>query len=95
MVETGADSVEDVLTATFGKVAWQSAYRIEEDGDDFVIRIPTSMVSRDRLQRFLDSVEFEHLVSKSQLTAEDAAALAAEVKRAVWEKLRHHLSEAQ
>lgn len=95
MEATGADRVEDLLTAAFGPVAWQSAYRIEDDGDDFVIRIPKSMVSRDRLQRFLDSVELEHLVSKSQLTAEDAAALAAEVKPAVWEKVSHRFRAAQ
>ena len=53
------------------------------------------MTDRDRVQRFLDCIEFEHLTRQSQLTAEDAAALAAEVKRAVWEKVRHRFRAAQ
>ena len=40
MEETGSDRVEDLLIAAWGPVAWKSAYQFDEDGDDFVIRIP-------------------------------------------------------
>ncbi len=75
--------------------AWQPAYRIEEDGDDLVIRVPRSLANRDRVQRFLDWAELEDLVSRSQLTEEAARELADEIDRAVWEKVRHHVSAVQ
>lgn len=75
--------------------AWQRAYRIEEEGDDLVIRIPKSLANRDRVERFLDWMEFEELVSHSQLTEEAARELADEIDRAVWEKVRHHVSAAR
>ncbi|HEX2081094.1 MAG TPA: hypothetical protein VHG08_25555 [Longimicrobium sp.] len=90
MEETGPDREDIMPTAAPEQVAWQSAYRIEEDGDDLVIRIPKSLANRDRVQQFLDRIEFEYLRSQSQLTAEDAAELTAEVKRAVAEANRHH-----
>jgi hypothetical protein len=91
MEETGPDREDIMPIAAPEEVAWQPAYRIEEDGDDLVIRIPRSLANRDRVQRFLDSMEFEELVSHSQLTPEAAAELAAEVKRAVWEANRHRV----
>lgn len=89
MEETGPDREEIMSIAAPEQAAWQSAYQIEEDGDDLVIRIPKSLASRDRVQRFLDRIEFEQLRSQSQLTPEDAAELTTEVKRAVAEANRH------
>jgi hypothetical protein len=45
-----------------------------------------SVVTRDRLERFLDWIQFEHLGSRGQLTQEDAADLAREVRHAVRER---------
>lgn len=89
MEDTGPDREEIMSIVAPEQAAWQSAYQIEEDGDDLVIRIPKSLASRDRVQRFLDRIEFEQLRSQSQLTPEVAAELTAEVKRAVAEANRH------
>ncbi|MBW3570107.1 MAG: hypothetical protein KY467_03265 [Gemmatimonadetes bacterium] len=64
------------------------SYQIDEDGNDLIVRVPKSLATRERVSRFLDWLEFEQLRSRSQLTEEDAAELAAEVKHAVWERNR-------
>ncbi len=89
MEDTGPDREEIMPIAAPEQLAWQSAYRIEEDGDNLVIRIPKSLANRDRVERLLDWIQFEELRSRSQLTPETAAELAAEVKRAVAEANRH------
>lgn len=66
-------------------MATQPVYWIDEDADDLIVRVPKSLASRERISRFLDWLEFQQLRSSSELTEEDAAELAAEVKHAVWE----------
>lgn len=63
--------------------------QLEEEDENFVLRIPKAMVTRDQIQRFLDRLEFEHLTSKSQMTPQEAEELAREVKRAVYQANRH------
>lgn len=53
-------------------------YRIEEDGDDLVIRIPRSVASRERVERLLGTLEFEQV---------DEAGAHGEIEGAVWELL--------
>lgn len=87
-MESTPDREEKVPTAAPEETVSQPAYRIEEDGNDLVVRVPKSLASRERVSRFLDLLEFEQLRSRSELTEEDAAELAAEVKHAVWEANR-------
>lgn len=87
MDETGPDREEIMPTAALERAA--PAFQIEEDGDDLVVRIPKSLASRDRLERWLAWMELEEIASRSQLTEEAAHELASEVKRAVWEANRH------
>ena len=44
---------------------------------------------RDALSRLLDFVELESIRKSSQLTEEEAAHLADEVDRSVWERVKH------
>lgn len=85
---------ENKMPTAAPEIVATPAYQFDEDGDDFVLRIPKSMAARDQVQRFLDRLEFEQLRTKSQLTPEDAEELAREVKHAVVERLRQHLDSA-
>lgn len=89
-MEPTPDREEKMATAA-PEITWTPAYQLDEDEEAFVIRVPKSMVTRDRIQRFLDSVEFEHLTSKSQMTEEEAEELAREVKHAVYLANRHRI----
>jgi hypothetical protein len=84
------DREEEMATAA-PEVTWTPAYQLDEDGEDYVVRIPTSMITRDRLERLLQWIEFEHLKRGSQLTEEDVAELAREVKHAVYLANRHRV----
>jgi hypothetical protein len=83
------DPEESMPTAALEEMIAQPAYQVEEDGKDLVVRIPASAVTRERLERFLDWIQFESLKSRSQLTEADAAELAREVKHAVYLANRH------
>jgi RNA polymerase-interacting CarD/CdnL/TRCF family regulator len=71
----------------------EPAYRIDFDERDMVVRVPRSLAGREEVSRFLDYLDLESIRQRSQLTEEDAAALADEIDHAVWERLRHRLDE--
>jgi predicted transcriptional regulator len=62
-------------------------YRIEEDGDDLVIRVPRSVVSRERVQALLDALEPGQVHGRTPANEKDAARVTDEIRRAVWELL--------
>jgi hypothetical protein len=64
------------------------AYEIQSDRDQLVIRLDRHLVDRDSLVRVLDYVERETLRARSALSEDQAATLAAEVDRGVWEQVR-------
>lgn len=66
-------------------MAAESRFRIEEDDADFIVRFSKADVDRERISRFLDLLEFEEIRSRSELTEEQAAELATDVNRAVWQ----------
>jgi hypothetical protein len=61
--------------------------RVEEDGDDLVIRVPRSVVSRERVQALLDALAPGRVHSRTPANEEDAARITDEIRRAVWELL--------
>jgi hypothetical protein len=63
------------------------ACRIEEDGDDLVIRVPRSVVSRERVQALLDALVPGQVHGRTPANEEDAAQVTDEIRRAVWELL--------
>lgn len=71
----------------------EPAYRIDFEEQDMVVRVPRGLVGREVVSRFLDYLDLESIRQRSQLTEEDAAALADEIDHAVWERLRHRLDE--
>ncbi|HEY0016214.1 MAG TPA: hypothetical protein VGC13_07840 [Longimicrobium sp.] len=92
MDSPGPDREEKMLAEALEELKAQPAYRINEDGDDLIVRVPKTLATRERVSRFLDWLEFDQLRSQSELTEEDAAAFAAEVKRAVWDQNRQRLN---
>jgi hypothetical protein len=64
------------------------AYEIQSDRDQLVIRLDRHLVDRESLIRVLDYVEREALRTRSALSEGQAAALAAEIDRGVWEQVR-------
>jgi hypothetical protein len=68
----------------------EPAYRIDIEEQDIVVRVRRDMVGREEVSRFLDYLELESVRRRSQLSESDATALADEVDRAVWERVRAH-----
>lgn len=68
----------------------EPAYRIDFEEQDIVVRVRRDVLDREEVSRFLDYLELEAIRRRSQLAETDAAALADEVDRAVWERTRSH-----
>lgn len=71
----------------------EPAYRIDIEEQDIVVRVRRDVLDREEVSRFLDYLELESIRRRSQLCESDAAALADEVDRAVWERTRAHAQE--
>ncbi len=71
----------------------QPAYSIDVQGRDIVVRLHGDVLDRDAVSKFLDFLELEAICRQSQLTDEQADALAAEVDRSSWERLRTNVQE--
>lgn len=82
-MDAAPDREEKMPAAAPELIGPPPVYRIDEDGGDLVIRIPSAVVTRERLERFLD-----------WLTQEDVAGLARQVKHAVRERLDRHAGSA-
>jgi len=65
---------------------------IANEQGDIVVRFNGELVDRDALSRLLDFVELESIRKRSQLSKEDAAQLADEIDRSVWEHIKHKYS---
>lgn len=57
----------------------EPAYRIEFDDRHAIIRVPRDLIGHAEVSRFLEFLELETIRRRSQLTEEDAAALAADI----------------
>lgn len=89
MQPTDPGHEETMPAAATPEPALQAPYSIDEDENDLIVRVPKWLVSRDRMLRFLELMEFKELRSRSELTEAEVAELSAEVKRAVAEAYRH------
>jgi hypothetical protein len=54
--------------------------------DSLTISIPTGDLTAEQVERLLQLVKFESIVSRSQLTQEDADEIAREINRSWWKK---------
>ena len=53
----------------------------------------SEMVGREEVSHFFEFLELESIRARSELTVKDAAALADDVDRVVWDRLRCRLEE--
>lgn len=75
-------------------MTYTPSYNVAIDKQDVVIRFKRDLVDQTTLNKFLDSVEMESIRKRSQLTEEQAAELAQEIDRAVWESVKQAYTEA-
>lgn len=73
-------------------MAAEPAYSIDIQDRDIVVRLRRDVLGREEVSRFLDYLELESIRCRSELSAADAAALAAEINKGVWERTRAHVS---
>ena len=73
---------------------YSSAYKINIERQDIVLRFRRDAIDEAALARFLDYLEIESIRKKSALTERQAAELASEIDRAVWENLKKAFAEA-
>ncbi|HKP76639.1 MAG TPA: hypothetical protein VJT67_14010 [Longimicrobiaceae bacterium] len=71
----------------------EPAYRVDYEDEDLVIRIPSTLISRDRVSQFLDYLILEQGSRELNLSDEEIAELAAEAKRSSWQRLRPMVEE--
>ena len=67
----------------------RKAYSVTHEQGQIVIRLDGALTDRDALARVLDYFDFVSLQKGSLLDEDQAAALADDVDRAVWEQVRH------
>lgn len=70
-------------------------YSVTLENTDIVVRIPKDLIDQAALSKLLDYLELETLRQRSQLTAAEAEALAAEVDEAVWDTIKPPRSDIQ
>lgn len=81
-----------MLSVNMPSGAVSKSYEIANEQGDIVVRFNGELVDRDALSRFLDFVELESIRKRSQLSEQDAARLADEIDRSVWERIKHKYS---
>lgn len=69
-------------------MAYTPSYRINVEKRDVVVRFKRDMIDQTTLGKFLDYLELESIRKRSALTDEQAAALADEIDRSVWENIK-------
>jgi hypothetical protein len=74
-------------------MAIKPPYSVERENRDWVIRVNSDVIDRDKMSDFLDYLVVESLREQSGLTEDDADALAREVKQGAWERVRHLFEE--
>lgn len=71
----------------------EPAYRIDVEEQEMVVRLKRGVLGRNEVSRFLDFLELESIRRRSELSEADAARLADEIDRAVWDRTRSHVPE--
>lgn len=74
-------------------MATKPAVRLDEDDEDFIVRVRRNALEREEISKFVDFLLIESIRKKSKLTEEEAAEIADEIDRAVWEQLRPRYEE--
>jgi hypothetical protein len=90
-MESTPDREEKMLAEALEELEAPPAYRIENTGDEFVVRIPRGIVSEPALRHHLAVMMLDAVRQKSQLTEEDAMELGRVINHGVWESARRRL----
>ncbi len=64
-------------------------YTVSAEANDYVVRVSRDLIERDDLARILDAMMLHAIKRRSQLSEEEIAALAGEVKHGAWERVKH------
>jgi len=75
-------------------MAYTPSYRIAVEKRDVVVRFRRDMIDQAALGKFIDYVELESLRKRSKLTKAQAADLAVQIDRSVWESIKSAFVEA-
>jgi hypothetical protein len=60
--------------------------RIKVEGSNLVFKIPKNLISRDYVERFMERIELEMLVGKSQMADSEAWELSEKIKQDWWKE---------
>lgn len=60
--------------------------QMQMEGKNLVVKIPKDLISKDYVERFIERIELEILVEKSQMTDKEAWKLSEELKEDWWKK---------
>jgi hypothetical protein len=63
-------------------------YHVTLEGQDVVVRVNTTMMNREGLNRLLDFLRIESLHQHSPLSEDEVAQLADEINRRAWEGIK-------
>ena len=69
-------------------MTYTPSYKINVEKRDIVVRFRRDMIDQSVLGKFIDYLELESIRKRSQLTEAQAAELAAEIDRSVWENIK-------
>lgn len=74
-------------------MTYTPSYKINVEKRDVVVRFRRDMIDQSALSKFIDYIELESIRKRSQLTEAQAADLAAEIDRSVWENIKTAFAE--
>jgi hypothetical protein len=66
-----------------------STFEITADQDNFHIRVSKQDTDERTLAKLIEYLEFDAIRRRSQLTESQASELAADVKQAAWQQVKH------
>ena len=67
---------------------YNPSYKIAIEQGTVVVRFDRNAIDETALSRFLDYLELQSIRKRSQLSEDQAATLAAEINRSVWDTLK-------
>ena len=76
-----------------GKMLAERPYRVDVEGDEILVRLDSSVMSREEVSEFLDDLFLEAVRRQASLSEDQIAALAVEVDRATAKRLRPMIDE--
>ena len=78
-----------LVVSNYQLIHHENALRNRDRAGSIAIRLPRRLAHDEGLVRFLDYLEIQDIRQRSELSEEDAAELAREVKRDAWKRVGH------